>query len=146
MQDSSHFLLDTNIVVDLFRGNKLGKMLDAEFGLRASFSRCMISVITVGELLYLARQWGWDAAKCASLREFLAEMVVMDIDTPPILDCYAEIADFVRKQRIGDNDTWIAATAKAAQLTLLTRDKDFDRLDGKLITRIRIDPKTGKPV
>jgi tRNA(fMet)-specific endonuclease VapC len=41
---------------------------------------------------------------------------------------------------MGKNDVWIAATAKATDVVLLTTDKDFDHLHDVLITRIWIDP------
>ena len=39
-----------------------------------------------------------------------------------------------------DADRWIAATAKAADATLLTTDKDFDPLHPRYVERIWIDP------
>lgn len=47
-------------------------------------------------------------------------------------DAYAVIKS--QRQRIGlpldENDLWIAATAKAWNATLVSRDSDFRRLDG----------------
>jgi len=43
---------------------------------------------------------------------------------------------------MGENDIWIAATAKVTGAVLLTTDKDFDHLHGKYLTRIWIDPKS----
>lgn len=34
---------------------------------------------------------------------------------------------------MGKNDLWIAATASAFDITLVTTDKDFNHLDGKFI-------------
>mgnify|MGYP005841100061 CR=1 FL=1 len=50
------YLLDTNILVHLIRNDELGKMIQAQYNLRAIITRCMISVITVGEIEKLARQ------------------------------------------------------------------------------------------
>lgn len=41
---------------------------------------------------------------------------------------------------MGKNDLWIAATAAAMGATLLTTDRDFDRLAPRFLSRIWIDP------
>lgn len=41
---------------------------------------------------------------------------------------------------MGQNDMWIAATAKATGATLLTTDRDFDHLQGEHIRRVWLDP------
>ncbi len=46
---------------------------------------------------------------------------------------------------LSKNDLWIAATAKAMGLTLLTTDRDFDPLHPTLITRTWIDPASQLP-
>lgn len=53
------FLLDTNIVLTLVRGNALATFIDGKFGLRASKVRPMISVVTHGEVRVLAGRNGW---------------------------------------------------------------------------------------
>ena len=45
---------------------------------------------------------------------------------------------------MGENDVWIAATARRLGATLLTTDRDFDHLHGTWIDRVWIDPNTGK--
>ena len=46
---------------------------------------------------------------------------------------------------MGKNDVWIAATAAVTGATLLTTDRDFDRLTPQFLTRVWIDPDTGVP-
>jgi tRNA(fMet)-specific endonuclease VapC len=41
---------------------------------------------------------------------------------------------------MGKNDLWIAACAKASGASLLTTDKDFDHLNGALLTVEYISP------
>lgn len=47
-------------------------------------------------------------------------------------------------RRMGKNDIWIAATAKAAGIVLLTTDKDFDHLHPSIIKRNYLDPDNPK--
>lgn len=145
MAAATDFILDTNVLVALIRGNQLGKRIDAQFGLRANLHRSMISVITVGELYSLGKKLGWGSAKLSSLESLLAELVWIDINHREIYKAYAEIDYYLERvvkpaQPIGQNDLWIAATARASGATLLTTDKDFDSLDRQLIRRIWIDP------
>ena len=61
----------------------------------------------------------------------------------PILEGFAEIKTYAKEQgrTIGDNDIWIAATARATGACLLTTDRDFDFLHGRHIRREWIVPK-----
>ena len=45
MQDVVGYLLDTNILVHLIRGDETGKRVDERFGLRENFLVCAISVV-----------------------------------------------------------------------------------------------------
>lgn len=56
MQDVVGYLLDTNILVHLIRGDETGKRIDERFGLRENLLVCAISVVTVGEMLSLAQR------------------------------------------------------------------------------------------
>src|SRR6516165_8605164 len=115
MPAAHDYLLDTGVVVALLRGKRLGKYIEHRFGLLGSLNRCLISVVTVGELLSLARQFGWGSAKRQELQEVLDEIVWIDINQPDILDAYGEIDHYSHTQgiKMGKNDVWIAATAKA---------------------------------
>ncbi len=126
--------------------NDLGKQIDSQYGLRSSLNYSMISVVTAGEILALARKFNWGQKKLDSLQDMLDELVWIDINRREVVSAYAEIDHFSEAQgfKMGKNDVWIAATAKASGATLLTTDPDFDHLDGKHITRIWIDPDTRK--
>jgi tRNA(fMet)-specific endonuclease VapC len=144
MSGSTGYLLDTNVVIELIRANPLGQFVDEQYGLRAALNRSMICVVTVGEMLSLARQFEWGQTKRDELRLVLDEIVWLDINHPDILDAYAEIDHASRQQgrNLGKNDAWIAATAKVTGATLLTTDRDFDHLQGSHLDRIWIDPET----
>lgn len=138
------YLLDTNILVSLIRDDALGKLIQAQYKLRAFITKCMISVVTVGEIEKLARQFGWGNDKLTAMRGLLHQLIWIDINDPAIFSSYAEIECVSDAQGIsmGKNDAWIAATAKASGATLLTTDRDFDHLDPTQLTRIWIDPQT----
>lgn len=140
------YLLDTNALLELLRGNDLGEALDARFGLRSSLGSSMICVVTVGEILALARKFGWGTTKLDKLRRMLDQLVWIDISDPQLLDAYAEIDHFseTKGRKMGKNDIWIAATAKVTGITLLTTDPDFDHLEGTHLARIWIDPACRK--
>lgn len=140
-----NYLLDTNILVLLIRGKAAGVGVAANFDLTAGLNRAMISVVTVGEMYALVRKWNWGIAKTAALNDFINHVVWVDINHPNILTTYGELDQVCvsNGRKMGKNDLWIAATAKACGLTLLTTDADFDFLHPDQISRIRIDDKTG---
>jgi len=141
------YLLDTNILIELIRGNPLGQHIDARFGLRVALNRSMICVVTVGEMHSLVRQFAWGQAKIDALEEMLRELVWLDINNPQVLDAYGEIdhASIVAGRKMGKNDVWIAATARVTRATLLTTDPDFDHLHGTWIHRVWVDPNQRTP-
>jgi len=140
-------LLDTNVVVHLARGKAAGESIDRAFAIRARRERPLLSVVSVGELHSLARQWNWGEKKIALLRSLISELIVVDIQRAPILDRYAEIDAFCKAKgvQLGNNDTWIAATASATGALLLTGDKDFDPLDGPFLRRHFVPPLARPP-
>jgi predicted nucleic acid-binding protein len=148
MASSTGHLLDTNILVYLLRWNAAGQTIDAHFGLRGALNRCVISIVTVGEMYSLVRQWAWGPKKTTELRRLLGQVVTVDVNHPAILEAYGELDDASNRagRSMGKNDVWIAATAKAAGATLLTTDGDFCHLCPIHLTRIRIDSKTGNPL
>ena len=108
------FLLDTNIVLTLVRGNDLATRIDATYGLRASAVRPLISIVTHGEVRVLAERNRWGDAKRRALQRALDELVTVDIHHPAVLDAYVAI-DLASQghpegaRNMGKNDLWIAA-------------------------------------
>jgi len=62
----ARFVLDTNVVVQLFRGNEIGKRIEAELGLLAASVPPSLSVVSLGEARSLARQWSWGGPRKSS--------------------------------------------------------------------------------
>ncbi|MBI2899890.1 MAG: type II toxin-antitoxin system VapC family toxin [Planctomycetes bacterium] len=134
-------LLDTTILVELARGRTAGEKIDAKYRLRERREKPLISVVTHGEILTLARVWNWGAQKVEFVKDLLRELVIVDVSRRPVIERYAEIAAFAKANglALSDNDAWIAATAAATDSWLLTEDKDFDSLHGKFIQREWVD-------
>ncbi len=101
-----------------------------------------ISIVTEGEIRALALQFDWGITKQSRMEDLLNYFIVIPIPFSRIVDAYAEIDDYSRRNGfvLGKNDIWIAATAHVTQARLLTTDKDFDHLHGGFLQRDWIDP------
>lgn len=128
-------LLDTSVIVHLARNSDTGKGIEMKYGLSLRRERPLISSVSKGEILSLAMCWGWGPKKMEVLEGLLSELVPVDAGRPEIVQQYATLYCFCRKQGhpCGENDLWIAATAKAINAVLFTCDKDFDALTGQIV-------------
>ncbi|MBL7133464.1 MAG: type II toxin-antitoxin system VapC family toxin [Phycisphaerae bacterium] len=141
-----YYLLDTNILLAYIRAGKLGEQIERTYKLSASPYKPLISVVTVGEILAVARKFGWGDEKILTMNGLLKELIRLDINDAQVLEAYAEPDEFARThQTIGKNDVWIAATARVTGATLLTTDRHFDQFHPKYIKRIWIDEAVAKP-
>jgi predicted nucleic acid-binding protein len=144
-------LLDTNIILQLVRNNKMSQQLESDYRLITRPNSNLISYVTVGELYALSLKLGWGSEKIARLNEILDDLVIININKPNIVENYARINYFSEKvmkpaRPLGQNDMWIAATAKTVGAWLMTTDNDFDHLHPKYLQRILIDAKTGETI
>ena len=66
--------------------------------------------------------------KMQRLHQILAELVRVEASLPQVISAYGELYSIGRPKGhpCGENDLWIAATAKAVNASLLTADADFD--------------------
>jgi tRNA(fMet)-specific endonuclease VapC len=121
---NGRFLLDTNIVIALFAGERR-----AVQKLRRA-PAVFLPTVVVGELLYGALK----SAQIRSNVERIEEFVV----TNSVLSCDLETARYYGqiKHRLGrkgrplpDNDLWIAAVAQQHGLTVVSRDKHFQEVN-----------------
>ena len=126
---TARFLLDTNICIYIQRqrpGNVLERFQKLEPGDAA------ISVITWGELLYGAEKSKQRKKVLQLLAEFKTFVPVL-----PIPEAAGNTYGVIRAsleshgQPMGNNDLWIAAHAKAADLTIVTNnEREFRRIPG----------------
>lgn len=99
-----------------------------------------VSVVTVGELhlgVLLARDSDIRARRLAT-----SAFVQASFQPIPIDDAVAQVwahlvADLRhRGRRVPINDTWIAATALAHSLPVVTQDSDYDAIEGLEVIRV----------
>ena len=128
MKMNGNYLLDSNIIIDIFRGD--AKAISRVKQLTAIH----VSVITIGELYYGAKKSN-QTPKRESEIEQLEEMVTILNITGPTAKIYGQVKDQLRAKGkpIPENDIWIAATVMEHQLTLLTKDKHFENVEGLVI-------------
>lgn len=143
------YVLDTGPLLNLIRGKELGEQIDKAYGLRQALYRHTISIVTHAEIKVLADRNGWGDQKRTALANALSELVTINIDSETLIDAYVQVesacySDPSGARVMGKNDIWIAATALVSQLPLITTDKDFDHLNGRLITVYWVDPTLGK--
>jgi tRNA(fMet)-specific endonuclease VapC len=121
-------LLDTNIVIALFAG-------EASVQQRLSIAdEVFITSIVLGELYYGAQKSVRTEKNIARIDEFAANNTVLWCDIATARQ-YGIIKSQLRTKGnpIPENDIWIAAVAKDYQLTLVTRDRHFQHVDGLAI-------------
>jgi tRNA(fMet)-specific endonuclease VapC len=119
------FLLDTNIVIELFKGNPdIVKSLETTQSVTIPFA-------VLGELYLGAYRSSNSQKHIKQVNDFLKKCFVAFADNETA-DNYALIkAALLNKGKpIPENDIWIAAIAKQYVLILITRDKHFDEIDG----------------
>ncbi len=137
MTKQTQYVLDTNILVHCVREGRLWASIREDYQLLLIEPTPIVSAVTSGELRSLALQFRWGTAKLERMEFVLGYFVEIPVESGRVVTTYATIdAHFqVRGQPMGKNDLWIAATAVASDATLLTTDRDFDRLDPLFLTR-----------
>jgi predicted nucleic acid-binding protein len=139
------YILDTNILLHLVRGNKKGEEIKNYLNQQPEI-QIFISIVSIAETESLVIQLSWGNEKILKLRELVNKMIVIDITKGDnnLINNYALIDAFSQgklpapngqllqtsSRNMGKNDLWIAATAYALDAVLLTTDNDFDHLNG----------------
>lgn len=126
---AARFLLDTNICIYIRRRRPPEVLARFE---RLRPGEAVISVITYGELAYGAQKSQSREQAIEQLAELAALLPVMA--TPPLAgQFYGSMRAALEAggELIGNNDLWIAAHAKAAELALITNnEREFRRIPG----------------
>jgi tRNA(fMet)-specific endonuclease VapC len=114
------FLLDTSVVVDLFRNGTAVEQRTRDATV------IYVASIALGELYYGARKSRQAAQGVIYVDQFATRNIVLDCDIET-----ARRFGIIKRQLqdkgrpIPDNDIWIAAVALQHGLTLATRDAHF---------------------
>jgi predicted nucleic acid-binding protein len=124
-------LADTSV----FIASELGRPLRVD----ALPDRLAVSVITIGEL----RAGVLAAADLETRDRRLATLTtVLGLDPVPVDEAVARAWARLRValrdagRRMGVNDSWIAATAIALDVPLVTQDDDYDGIPGLSVVRV----------
>lgn len=126
---AARYLLDTNILIYI-RQRRPPSVLD-RFARLAPGDACL-STITYGELLYGVAKSRERARATATLKALIELLPVLPLPVEAG-EAYGDIraALEAKGQKIGNNDLWIAAHARAEGLTLVTNNtREFDRVEG----------------
>ena len=127
--ESEHILCDTSFVslVDVAsaRPDLIAHWPQAVRA-RLDVAVLAITVFVLGELRSGRIKAGWNEQRIEKAERALAAYLFVPVD-PEVLDCYVGLRARYLSQ-LGDNDLWIAATAKARGWPLVACDLDFCRL------------------
>ncbi|HTU33472.1 MAG TPA: type II toxin-antitoxin system VapC family toxin [Candidatus Acidoferrum sp.] len=120
---AGRFLLDTNVVIAFFSGEK-------RIAERLAEAEVFVPTQVLGELYYGARKSARAAENLARIQRFAAAIEILFCDGITAW-FYSEVKDRLRLKGhpIPENDIWIAAISIQHGLTLATRDEHFNHVD-----------------
>lgn len=142
---AQRYVLDTSVFVHFVRGSLLWeRVLRDTYQLLTTTPTPRYCVVSEGEIRSLALRWDWGNRKLEQMEFCLSFFEPHPIEHPAVMRSYAVLDAHCAGtgHKMGKNDLWIAATASALGATLLTMDRDFDRLSPQFLSRIWIDPDT----
>lgn len=124
------FLLDTNIISALFAGEQIIQDRIAKIG------NILTSVIVIGELSFGAQKSPRMKENILRIHRFMTKAMVLDCNAGTAYE-YGLIRNELRLKGlpIPENDLWLSATARQHDLTLVSRDRHFEYVDGLVIER-----------
>lgn len=126
------YLYDTDILIDYIRSKSVTGFV-RRFEQELVKKNAAISVVTFSEFRLGALKTG----KLAETETFLASFPVLPMDTVAG-EHYSEIRHYLESQglKIGANDTWIAAHARASGCVLITGNhREFQRVPELTVCR-----------
>ncbi len=131
MVENDKIALDTNIVIDILNGK------DEMINLFQDYQDIYLPVTVCGELLFGAKNSQKRQANELNFQNFINKCKVLIINKL-VADEYAEIRKRLKDAGcpIPENDIWIAATCKLNDITLATRDKHFDKIEGLSLLKV----------
>lgn len=122
------FLLDTNIIIALFKNDSLiiNKIAEPQ--------EIFVSNIVVGELYFGAYKSSRVENNLRQIDSFIASNVILNCDSTTA-KYYGQIKNKLKTKGkpIPENDIWIAAIAIQYKLILVSRDKHFKEIENLLL-------------
>jgi predicted nucleic acid-binding protein len=125
-------LLDTSV----FIAREQGRTLDAA----RLPDEAAVSVVTLAELtlgVHMAQSEEIRARRLATMSALRSAYVPLPVDEE-VAAAFAELVAAARRagRRLRVQDAWIAATARAHAVAVVTQDSDFDDLPGLDVVRV----------
>jgi tRNA(fMet)-specific endonuclease VapC len=122
---NGRFLLDTNIVVALFKDDP------AVHERLSERPRVLVSTVVLGELYYGAQKSTRLSNNLREINRLLTRVAVLKNDGLTAYEYGLIRNELCSKGRpIPENDVWIAAAARQHGLTLISRDQHFSEVEG----------------
>jgi tRNA(fMet)-specific endonuclease VapC len=127
---SQRYMLDTNVVSHIMQGRDgvlLARLTQLPVG------QVVMSSVTLGELEYGLHRKGQPVRLRSALAQVLLRIDVLPWDEA-VATCYGEMCATLEAQgvNLSDFDIMIAAHAVSVGATLVSRDKAFAQLTGRL--------------
>ena len=91
MASPTDYLLDTNILVHLIRGQRMARYVQARYGLNTILAEGLVSVISFGEVSSFALQRNWGTDLLTRMQALLDRFEPLDILHPILIAAYADI-------------------------------------------------------
>jgi predicted nucleic acid-binding protein len=147
-------VIDTCVIIHIVRESPTGQNCLAQLALIDPNPNIIISVVTKAELESFSKQNNWGKSKLYKLNTFFQIATVIDVKSADnkLIEGYAQVDGYSKgrlpdqfgnflsgsSKKMGKNDLWIAATAFALGVSLMTTDGDFDHLNGKLVNVLKV--------
>lgn len=124
-------VLDTNIIIDLFRGDEKTKLFLNDFVFE-------IPVFVAGELFYGAENASNREKHLQQVEKFIEGFSIIN-STEDTARIYASIKSLLKLQGkpIPENDIWIAAIAIENNKSLVTNDQHFSLIKNLKVINIK---------
>jgi tRNA(fMet)-specific endonuclease VapC len=123
--NGNNYLIDTNIVIGLFANVSL--ILER---IKSHSGKIFIPSTVIGELFYGAEQSSKKESNKKRVEDFAQSSLIKDCDLGTARH-YAILKSQLKSKGtpIPENDLWIASLAQQHGLTLVTRDKHFNKIE-----------------
>lgn len=147
-------VIDTCVIIHIVRGSTTGQNCIEALQSYDEAANIITSVVTKAELESFIIQANWGKTKIEKLNKLLEEITVIDISSADqlLIEAYSEIDAYSKRKakdkhgkllqgsvrKMGKNDLWIAATAHALDIPLLTIDGDFDHLNDTIMELVKV--------
>jgi tRNA(fMet)-specific endonuclease VapC len=118
-------LVDTDVASTLYRAQLFTERGPVVVVTAIHDRNLFVSVVTLGEALYGATRRKWSAQRTARLRDFYpARFAVVPVDSEVAVE-YARLRSATEGlgRPVADNDVWIAASATANGLSIVTLNR-----------------------